>query len=496
VTHTHSRIAIVGAGFAGLGMAIRLKQQGIEDFTIFERADDVGGTWRDNTYPGAACDVPSLLYSFSFAPNPGWSSSFSPQPEIHAYLRRCAEEYGVRTHIRFGHELQAAAWDETAQLWRLETSRGEYTAQVLVGGFGGLSEPSIPGIEGLDRFQGTVFHSARWDHDHDLRGKRVAVIGTGASAIQFVPEIQPLAGQIDVYQRTPAWVIPRWDRKLTRVEQALYRRLPALQRLVRAAIYWGRETYVLGFTRYRPGRPSPPEILGRRHLRRQVPDPVLREKLTPDFAAGCKRILISNDWYPALGKPNVDVVTTGIRAITERGIVDSEGVERPVDTIIFGTGFHVTDMPFAHRIAGREGRTLAESWADGAQALLGTTVAGFPNFFILTGPNTGLGHTSMVFMMESQYPYVIDALRTMNRLGLVSVEPRPEAQEAFNAEVQARMPGTVWTSGGCQSWYLDAHGRNTTLWPDFTWKYRLRARRFAVGDYVLRRLDREPEPAA
>ena len=494
--HAHSRIAIVGSGFAGLGLAIQLKQSGIDDFTVFERADDVGGTWRDNTYPGAACDVPSLLYSFSFAPNPRWSSSFSPQDEIHDYLRRCADDYAVRPHIRFGHELRAAQWDDAAGLWRLTTSQGEFTAQVLVGGFGGLSEPSIPDIEGLSRFGGTVFHSARWDHGCDLRGRRVAVIGTGASAIQFVPEIQPLAGHIDVYQRTPAWIVPRWDRKLTRVEQALYRRFPVLQRLVRAAIYWGRETYAIAFMHHHQGRPSIPERLARKHLRTQVPDLALRAKLTPDYAAGCKRILISNDWYPALAQPNVDLVTTGIRAVTERGIVDREGVERPADVIVFGTGFHVTDMPFAQRVTGRDGRLLADVWAGGAQALYGTTVASFPNFFMLTGPNTGLGHTSMVFMMESQFSYVLDALRTMERLGLAAVEPRPEAQEAFNAEVQARMPGTVWNSGGCHSWYLDAQGRNTTLWPDFTWKFRLRTRRFALGDYVLRRLDRERQPAA
>ena len=492
----HFRIAIVGSGFAGLGLAIRLKQDGIHDFVVLERGDDVGGTWRDNTYPGAACDVPSLLYSFSFAQNPEWSRSFSPQPEIQDYLRDCADRFDVKPHIRLGHRVTEARWDDSAERWRIATSQGEFTAQFLMGGMGGLSEPSVPDIPGLARFQGTMFHSARWNHDYDLRGKRVAVIGTGASAIQFAPEIQPLVEHMDVYQRTPAWIVPRWDRGLTRLEHAVFRRFPAVQRLYRAAIYWGREFYAIPFMHHRPTLPSVPEIAARRHLRHQVKDPELRAKLTPDYAAGCKRILISNDWYPALAQPNVDLVTSGIAEITETGIVDRDGVERPVDAIVFGTGFHVTDFPHGRYVFGADGRSLADHWAESTQAYLGMAAVGFPNFFFLTGPNTGLGHTSMVVMMECQFDYLLDMLRTVEERGVTAVEVRPDVVAAFNVALQERMPRTVWSSGGCASWYLDAHGRNTTLWPDFTWKYRLRTRRFAAADYRLRRARKAHAPAA
>ena len=492
----HYRIAIVGSGFAGLGLAMQLKRSGRHDFVVLERGDDVGGTWRDNTYPGAACDVPSLLYSFSFAQNPDWSRSFSPQSEIQAYLRDCADRSGIRSHIRLNTPVTEARWDATEDLWRVRTPDGEITAQFLMGGMGGLSEPSIPDVPGLADFKGAVFHSARWDHDYDLRGKRVAVIGTGASAIQFVPEIQPLVERLDVYQRTPAWIVPRWDRDLTRIERILYRRFPALQRLVRGAIYWARETYAIPFMHHRPRVKSPAELVARRHLRRQVPDPELREKLTPDYAAGCKRMLISNEWYPALAESNVDLVTTGIARISETGLVDRDGVERPVDAIIFGTGFQVTEFPHGRYVFGEDGRSLAEHWQDGAQAYLGMAAPGFPNFFFLTGPNTGLGHTSMVFMMECQFDYLLDMLRTVEERDVDVVEVRPDVVAAFNMTLQARMPKTVWNSGGCASWYLDSQGRNTTLWPDFTWKYRLRTRRFSPAEYHVRRSRRVEVPAA
>ena len=490
----HFRVAIVGSGFAGLGLAMRLKDADIHDFVVFEQGDDVGGTWRDNTYPGAACDVPSLLYSFSFAQNPDWSRSFSPQPEIQGYLRDCADRFGLRPHVRLNTPVSEARWDAEAELWRLSTPGGQVTAQFLVGGMGGLSVPSVPELAGLERFQGTTFHSARWNHDYDLRGKRVAVVGTGASAIQFAPEIQPLVERMDVYQRTPAWIVPRWDRALTRVEKALYRRFPALQRLVRAAIYWGRETYAIPFMHHRPRIKSAAELVARRHLRRQVPDPELRAKLTPDFAAGCKRMLISNDWYPTLQRPNVDLVTSGIAEITETGIVDRQGVERPVDAIVFGTGFLVTEFPHGRYVFDADGRSLAEHWAEGSQAYLGMAAAGFPNLFLLTGPNTGLGHTSMIFMMECQFDYLLDMLRTVDEHDVVEV--RPEVVAEFNMALQARMPKTVWSSGGCASWYLDRHGRNTTLWPDFTWKYRLRTRRFEPAEYHVRRRRHIEAPAA
>src|SRR5919198_6506847 len=478
------RVAIVGSGFSGLGMAIRLRQAGIEDFVVLERADDVGGTWRDNSYPGCACDVPSHLYSFSFAPNPDWTSTFSPQQEIWDYLRDCARRYGVMDHVRFGHEVQDAAWDEDAQRWRIETSRGSLTAQALVLGTGPLSAPSIPDLPGLESFEGTAFHSATWDHDHDLDGERVAVVGTGASAIQFVPKIQPRVGRLHVFQRTAPWIMPRPDRPLKAWERRLYGALPAAQLLMRAGIYWARESFVLGFRHPRVMRFG--QRLALRHLERQVPDPELRRKLTPTYRMGCKRVLISNDYLPALTKENVEVVTDAIAEVRPRSIVTADGSERAVDTIIFGTGFHVTDMPAAERIRGRDGQTLAEHWDGSPQAHLGAMVAGYPNLFFLVGPNTGLGHNSIVFMIESQCNYVLSALRLMDERGAAELDVRPEAQAAYNARLQEQMSGTVWTSGGCASWYLDAHGRNTTLWPTFTWPFRERTRRLDPAQYELR----------
>ncbi len=475
-------VIIVGSGFAGLGMAIRLKEMGISDFVVLERADEVGGTWRDNTYPGAACDVPSHLYSFSFAPNPDWSSSFSPQGEIQDYLRRTADDFGVRPHLRFGTEVRHARWDEGRQRWHVETSTGSLEAQFLVSATGALSEPSLPALPGLETFSGTTFHSARWRHDHDLAGERVAVIGTGASAIQFVPQIQPRVGHLSVFQRTPPWIIPRWDRRFTRPERWLFRHVPVVQRLARTGIYWSREAYVFGFA-FDPRLMKAAELVARAHLRRQVPDPELRARLTPDYTIGCKRILISNDYLPALTRPNVDLVTSGIAEVRERSIVTADGDERPVDTIIFGTGFHVTDMPVASRLVGRGGVLLADHWRDGAHAHRGTTTGGFPNLFMLVGPNTGLGHSSQVFMIESQIDYVADALGHAAARGAATVGVRPDAEAAWNERVQADMEGTVWTSGQCASWYLDASGRNTTLWPSFTFRFRRETRRFDPAAY-------------
>lgn len=475
------RVAIIGSGFGGLGTAIRLRQEGIRDFVVLERADDVGGTWRDNTYPGCACDVQSHLYSFSFAPNPEWSRSFSRQPEIQAYLRRCAEEHGVLPHVRFGHEVRAAAWDEEAQRWRLDTAGGPVTAQLLVMASGALSDPVVPDFPGLGRFRGAAFHSSRWDHGCDLRGKRVAVVGTGASAIQFVPEIQPGVAELHLYQRTPPWILPRHDRRLGALEHGLFRRVPLAQRLARGAVYLLREGLVLAFRNPRAMRLA--QRVALRHLRRSVPDPALRAKLTPEWTLGCKRVLLSSEYLPALVQPNVEVVTEGIAEVREHSVVTADGVERPTDAIVFGTGFRPTDPPLAPHVRGRGGRTLTEAWAGSPRAHLGTTVAGFPNLFLLLGPNTGLGHTSVVYMIEAQIEHFMGAVRHMRRHGVAALEPRPEAQAAFVAEVDARMEGTVWTAGGCRSWYLDATGRNSALWPDFTWRFRRRAARFDPGEY-------------
>lgn len=478
-----ARIIIVGTGFSGLGMAIGLKRAGIGDFIVLERAEELGGTWRDNTYPGCACDVESDLYSFSFAPNPDWHRRFSPWSGIQAYLRRCAERFGVLPHLRLGHELRDARWDEGECRWHVTSGQGEFVAEVLVLGTGPLSEPAIPRLPGLASFKGTIFHSARWDHGHDLTDERVAVIGTGASAIQFVPQIQPRVDRLLLFQRTPPWVLPRLDEAVSRRRRALYRALPFTQRVARSAIYWRREVQALGFV-YRPQLLAQAEAQVLRHLAARVPDPALRAKLTPTYRLGCKRILLSDDFYPALTQPNVAVITAQIRSVSPGGIVTADGRERAVDTLILATGFRATDAPYAALVRGQAGRTLAETWRDGAAAYRGTSVAGFPNLFLLLGPNTGLGHNSMVFMVESQVAYILDALYTMTRQRLATVTVRPAAQAAYNAALQRRMRRTVWSSG-CGSWYQDARGRNVTLWPGFTWEYRLRTRRFDARNYLL-----------
>ena len=483
---------IVGTGFAGLGTAMRLKQQGRDDFVVLERAHDVGGTWRNNTYPGCECDVPSHLYSFSFAPNPDWTCTYPKQPEIWAYLRRCAERSGVMSHIRFGAEMTSARWDESRARWVVETSSGTYVGRFLVLGTGPLSEPRIPKIAGIERFAGTLFHSAGWRHDHDLSGERVAVVGTGASAIQFVPAIQPRVARLSVFQRTPAWILPHPNRTLLRAERWLSRRAPLTQRMRRLGVYLTRELVVLGLT-VDPRIMAAGEAAARRHLRAQVTDSGLRDKLTPRYRLGCKRILISNDFYPALMQPNTELVTERLVEVRPHSVVTDDGKERAVDTIIAGTGFKVTDMPIAGIVRGRGGGSLDEVWSGSPQAYLGTTVAGFPNLFFITGPNTGLGHTSLVFMIESQIAYVLDALDHARRHAVAVIEVRPEVQASYNDGIQRRMRRTVWMTGGCASWYIDSRGRNSTLWPDFTWPFHRRTERFDVAAY---RLTREPVTAA
>jgi cation diffusion facilitator CzcD-associated flavoprotein CzcO len=487
------RVAIIGSGFAGLGVAIGLRRDGEEDFVILERADDLGGTWRDNSYPGCACDVPSHLYSFSFAPNPNWSRMFSGAREIHDYMQEVATEHGLRPHLRFGAELLHAAWDDEEQRWHLTTTRGSLTADVLVSGTGPLSDPLIPDLPGLDSFQGKAFHSARWDHEHDLTGRSVAVVGTGASAIQFVPVIAQQVASLTIFQRTPPWVMPRFDRAIKESAQEKYRANPRRQQRVRSAIYWFRELNLLAFTRR--GRISRlAEKLARRHLAKQVADPALRERLTPSYALGCKRILLSDDYYPALTRPNVEVVAAPVVEVRPHSVVDAEGREHHVDTIVFGTGFHVTDQPIASRLRGRDGRLLSEVWGPSPQAYLGATVTGFPNLFLMLGPNTVLGHTSVIYMIEAQVAYVLDALRTLGRLGASSVEVKMRALVAYNDDIQRQLAGTVWNAGGCKSWYLDAAGRNSSLWPTHTFRFRKRTKHFDAGSYDIRHRERATVP--
>ncbi|WP_194815277.1 NAD(P)/FAD-dependent oxidoreductase [Nocardia sp. XZ_19_385] len=479
----HAKTIIIGSGFAGLGLAIRLSQQGRNDYLVLERGSDVGGTWRDNTYPGAACDVPSHLYSYSFALNPNWTRSFSKQGEIQQYIRSVAERYDVLDKHLFNCDVTSARWNTETALWEIESSQGSFTADTVVSAVGALCEPALPDIKGINDFEGEVFHSARWNHDADLTGKRVAIIGTGASAIQIVPAIAAQVGHLDVYQRTAPWLLPRMDRPYLAAERFAFKHIPGVQRLSRAAIYAARETQVVGLTKL-PAIMQGFELLAKAKLQFEIRDPELRKKVTPNFRIGCKRMLISNEYYPALSRDNVDVVTDGIKEIRANSIVTADGTEREIDALIVATGFHVTDSPTYNTIAGKDGRTLSEVFDEiGQQGYKGSAIANFPNMFFLLGPNVGLGHTSMVFMIESQINYIADALATVDRLGLSTVEVRRDAQDTYNKDLQQKLAKSVWNTGGCASWYLDKHGNNTTLWPDFTFEFRRLTKKFDVSAY-------------
>ncbi len=480
-----TEVAIIGSGFAGLCMGIKLRQAGCENFVILEKANELGGTWRDNTYPGCACDVPSYLYSFSFEQNPRWTRMFAPWDEILEYLKHCATKYGIADKIRYGAEVTEAAFDETTGHWTV-TINGDETleAQALVSGVGNLHQPKFPDLAGLDSFTGTAFHSSQWQHDHDLTGRRVAVIGTGASAIQFVPRVAEQAAQVDLYQRSAPWITSKPDRAIGPVERSVHARFPAGQRAIRDLIFWGLEVRGSGFAG-NPKLMKGLELQAERHLRKQITDPVLHAKLTPDYQIGCKRLLQSNDYYPALARDNVEVITDSIARINPTGVVTADGDERECDTIVLGTGFEVSGNLTRIGILGRDGIDLGDSWKqNGIGAHLGITVAGYPNLFLLVGPNTALGHSSMVFMIEAQVRYVMQALDLLRRRNATSVEVREEAQERFVGAVQSDLDDKVW-SAGCNSWYLDAQGRNSTIWPDFSISYWRRTRRLDPSDFVV-----------
>jgi cation diffusion facilitator CzcD-associated flavoprotein CzcO len=480
----HVRVAIIGAGFGGIGAAIALRKAGHTDFVVLERATAVGGTWRDNSYPGCTCDVPSHLYSFSFAPNPDWTRSFSRQAEIWDYLERVTDRYGLRRNIRFEATMTEARWDASRARWRIRTSRGDLTADVLVSAAGPLSAPALPDIPGLASFPGPVFHSAQWNHDFDLAGKRVAVVGTGASAIQIVPEIQPKVGRLVLFQRTPAWVVPRRDRKISETEKWLYRHVPLTQRAARLGLYLSREPLVGAFVK-RPQILRAAQRLALGNMAKSITDPGLRAKLTPDYVMGCKRILLSNDYYPALAQPNVDVVAAGLAKVGGGTLTAQDGTSYDVDAIAFATGFRATDVPIAQHIYGAAGVSLAEAWDRDMRALRGTTVPGFPNLCLVIGPNTGLGHNSMVHIIESQLSYITDYLATLEATGAAALDARPAAEERWCADVERRMASTVWATGGCVSWYLNAAGRNPTLWPASTIRFRRATRRLDPAEYDL-----------
>ncbi|WP_041782793.1 flavin-containing monooxygenase [Mycolicibacterium chubuense] len=489
-TPVRTRALIIGSGFSGLGMAIELQRRGVE-FVIVEKADEIGGTWRDNTYPGCACDIPSHMYSFSFEPKPDWTHMWSFQPEIQDYLLGITEKYGLRRYIRFDAHVDRAQWDDDEMRWHVYTEDGqEFIAQFVISGAGGLHIPLIPEFDGLDDFMAagkSAFHSAQWDHGVDIKGKRVAVIGTGASAIQIVPEIVSDVAELQLYQRTPAWVMPRPNNPIPEGLQRIFATVPGTRAAMRAGIYWLHEAVGFAMTQ-QPKLLKLGELAGKWNIRRSIKDRELRRKLTPDYRAGCKRILNSDNYYRGIADPKTDVITDRIARFTADGIVTADGTERPVDVVVFATGFHVTDSYTYVDIKGPGGEDLVDRWnQEGIAALRGITVAGMPNLFFLLGPNTALGHNSVVFMIESQIRYAAHAIAAVDRAKAQALAPTRAAQDRFNDDLQHDMSGTVWSTGGCRSWYLDEHGVNRTLWSGMTWQYWLATRRFRASEYEFLR---------
>ena len=475
------RVAIIGAGMSGLAMGIALRRAGMEDFTIHEKAADIGGTWRENTYPGVACDVPAHLYSFSFEPNPDWSRVYAPGHEIQGYFKRVAARYGLAPHVRLGSEVTGAHFDERTAKWRLSTAAGEQDeADVLVSAVGALHVPNLPDIAGLDSFAGEVMHSARWNPDMDLAGKRVAVIGSAASAVQIVPSIAGKVAHLDVFQRTANWIIPRLDRAYPASWKRAFRKVPLTGRLHRWQLYWMLESRFPLFKRRGP-RNDRERRLALRHLEAQVPDPALRRKLTPDYPPGCKRILVSDDFYPALTRGKVALVTEPIARVEPDAVVTADGTRHPADVLILATGFRTTDIPKT-AIVGRGGLALRDAWKNGLAAHRTVAVPGFPNFFTLLGPNSGLGHSSIIFMVEAQVRYVMQCLWTL--VERRTIEPREDAAARFDAAMQRGLKDTIWHAG-CHSWYQDPNGKITTLWPYGTVRYWWEMRRVKFAEYRL-----------
>ena len=487
-----TNVLIVGGGFSGMATAVALQKEGINDFHIIDRGHDFGGTWRDNSYPGAACDVPSHLYSLSFAQDFDWSRSFGTQPEIYEYQREVARNHGLYSSAHFKTEMVDARWDDDAARWVVVTedidsgARTTWAAKELVLGVGALCEPRMPDIQGIETFAGEVFHSSRWNHEVDLRDKRVAIIGTGASAIQIIPKIAPIVGRLDVYQRTAPYVIPRLDRNYTSIERTALRKIPGLRRVVRAQDWFFRELQIPGLTRD-SRLMAPIKFLSQGMLRMQVKDPELREKLTPKFTIGCKRMLISNTYFPAIARDNVELVTSPIDRVGPHSITTVDGTERTIDVLIICTGFHVTDSPAFDLVHDGSGQSLATKWQrEGMSAYKGATVPGFPNMTMIMGPATGLGHSSMIYMIESQVKYFVEMLKAKKRAGVNVAEVREQAFNKWNDWVRERVKTTVWITG-CGSWYRDAHGNAPAVWPSWTWLFRAKTRKFDDGAYVLSR---------
>jgi len=475
-------VIVIGTGFSGLGLAVKLKEQG-RDFIILERAAEVGGTWRDNTYPGAACDIQSHLYSYSFRPNPNWSRVYATQPEILQYLQSIAREDGIYPYVRFNSNVTSAVWDEDAEVWNVTTSTGVYQAPALVSAAGHLSDPVYPEISGIEKFTGKLFHSARWDHSVEFTGKLVGVIGTGASAIQIVPEVARTARHLTVFQRSAPYIIPRRDYVYTEAEKGMFGRVPETAQHVRDDLFWGNES------RFPQRRRVPAfiehiESAARNHLSAQISDPQLRAELTPDYEIGCKRILISNDYYPTLCLPHVDIETSGIDHIDATGIVTKDGEHIDLDILIVATGFEASKLPIADVVRGRDNKVLADAWATGGNAFACTTVSGFPNLLMMLGPNTGLGAGSILYMVETQITYICEALDYIASNNAI-IEPDMRAQRDYVESIYQRSEGTVWIDGGCSSWYLHPRSQKlTTLWPDFMSQFRRENGAFTISGYL------------
>jgi len=480
-------VLIIGAGFSGICMGIKLREADMNSFLIIEKSPEIGGTWWENHYPGCACDIPSHLYSFSFEPSPDWSRMYPGRQEIHDYLKRCIVRHDLESHIRPNTRFCQASWEEAGGVWHVTTQDGQHIqARVLVSGMGALHVPRYPELKGLERFAGPAFHSSKWDHSIDLADKNVAVVGTGASSIQFVPQIAPRTGKLYLFQRTPPWIVPRMDFPITDKWKRSFRCIPVARWLFRQFIFWLQEFRVLGFLGYEYFRRRA-EAISLRHMADAIKDPKMRKALTPNYQLGCKRVLVSDDFYPALTLPNVELVTSEIAEVREHSIVTEDGAERPVDVLIFGTGFRATEPLIGCRITGRDGVEIHDAWQKRMSAYLGITVSGFPNFFILLGPNTGLGHNSVVLMIEAQARYAVNCLKLMKRRKQRVMEVRPETQKDFVDEIYRRMPRTVWQSGGCHSWYQDQKtGEITALWPGSVIAYLRRTRSVSPSDYELR----------
>ncbi len=478
-------IIIVGSGFAGIGMAIQLKLNTNFTFAILEKEKTLGGTWRDNNYPGAACDVPSYLYSFSFEPYYQWSKMFSPHNEILDYQKYCAQKYEIDQNIIYNQEINKAVFCEDTGKWEIHTKRGRsFKSKAVIAATGPLNKVKIPPFKGMKRFKGKSFHSSMWDHNFDYRGKKVAVVGTGASAIQIVPSIAEKVDQLYLFQRTAPWVLPKPDRKIGDAENMAASALPIIQKSQRERIYWQLELNALAFTKYQRIFKIA-EMQGINHIKKYIKDKTLQTKLIPNYTIGCKRILLSNDYYPALARTNVNVITNEIETFNEKGLQTINGNQFDVDLIVYATGFDASENQAPFEIRGLDNQNLQKMWMQGGEAYKGAAITGFPNAFMVVGPNTGLGHTSMIFMMESQYPYILQGLKKLMEQNVKYLNVKQKEQEAYNKKIQEKMKTTIWHNGGCKSWYLNENGKNTTLWPGFTYEYKKMMKRFDVENYEI-----------